>query len=69
MGFLRPQGVLLGTVGQSGAPVCAWRQSDVAHAGSKNEVCDLMFSSVFIDILLPGRGFSQENIEFSFLVF
>ena len=41
----------------------------MAHAGSKNELRDLMCSYAFIDILLPGRGFPQENVEFSFLFF
>ena len=37
--------------------------------GSRNGLCDLRFSYVFIDIFPPGRGFSFGNIEFSFLVF
>ena len=37
--------------------------------GSENVLCNLMCSYVLIDIFLPGRGFSLENIEFAFLVF
>ena len=37
--------------------------------GSFLLLCNLMCSYVFIDIFPPGRWFSFENIEFSFLVF
>ena len=37
--------------------------------GSKKYTLDFDVSYVFIDMLLPGRGFSLETIEFSFLVF
>ena len=41
----------------------------MAHAGLNNEPCDLKFSDVFIDMLLPGRGFLQESIEFRVCLF
>ena len=63
--FFSALGMLLGAMGQSGAPLYAWRRIDVAHAGF--EKCTLQFD-VLINIFLPGRGFSFENIEFPFLV-
>ena len=61
--------VLLGTMKQSGAPLCAWRRIDVAHAAIEKCTLEFDVSCVFIDIFLPGKGFSIENIEFAFLVF
>ena len=42
-------GFFLGTMGQSGAPLCAWRRIDVAHAGI--EKCTLA-CDVFLCVLL-----------------
>ena len=60
---------LLGNMGQSGAPWCAWRRIDMAQAGF--EKCTLQFdiAYVFISIFLHGRRLSLENIEFPFRVF
>ena len=54
-GLFQPLGVLLGNMGQSGAPWCAWTRIDMAHAGF--EKCTLQFdvSHGSIDIFLAGK--------------
>ena len=55
--ILRPLEVLLGTMGQSGAPLCAWRRIGVAHGGF--EKCLWRFS-------FPGEGFPSRILSFHF---